>query len=95
MKYLIFFQDIIQILQEDNIVREIPQVYRDNLELDIQGGLAHRKIVVSGDLLLQIQCLNLVRRVLDNEPIIGDYIANIKVAGSKGVDIFFWVMNVC
>lgn len=89
--YFIYFQDIIQILQEDNIVREIPQVYRDNLELDLQGALAHRKIIVAKDLLLQIQCLNLVRRILDNQPVLGDYINNIKVAGLKGVKTLFWV----
>ncbi|KAJ8673706.1 hypothetical protein QAD02_004968 [Eretmocerus hayati] len=87
------YSNILQILQTDNIAREIPLVYRDNLELDIEGGLVNRKIVVARDLLLQIQCLNLVRRIVDNETIIGDYISHIKAAGSKGLEILFWALD--
>lgn len=84
-------QNILQILQADNVFREIPQVYRDNLELDVQGGLVNRKFVVARDLLLQIQSLNLVKKILDNSIILGDYITEIKAAGTKGLDILFWV----
>lgn len=84
-------QNILQILQADNVFREIPQVYRDNLELDVQGGLVNRKFVVARDLLLQIQCLNLVRKILDDNIILGDYVTEIKVAGTKGLDVLFWV----
>lgn len=84
-------QNILQILQADNVFREIPQVYRDNLELDVQGGLVNRKFVVARDLLLQIQSLNLVRKILDNSIILGDYITEIKAAGTKGLDVLFWV----
>lgn len=84
-------QNILQILQADNVFREIPQVYRDNLELDVQGGLVNRKFVVARDLLLQIECLNLVRKILDDNIILGDYITEIKTAGTKGLDVLFWV----
>lgn len=84
-------QNILQILQTDNITREIPQVYRDNLELDVQGGSVNRKIVVARDLLLQIQCLNLVRKIVDGSIILGDYITEIQAAGNKGMDIFLSV----
>lgn len=84
-------QNILQILQADNVFREIPQVYRDNLELDVQGGLVNRKFVVARDLLLQIECLNLVRKILDDNIILGDYITEIKAAGTKGLDVLFWV----
>lgn len=84
-------QNILQILQADNVYREIPEVYRDNLELDLQGGLINKKYVVDRNLLLQIQCLNLIRKVLDNSIIIGDYVNEIKTAGSKGLDVFLWV----
>ncbi|XP_031784985.1 integrator complex subunit 8 isoform X1 [Nasonia vitripennis] len=87
------YTNILQILQADNIAREIPQVYRDNLELDIQGGLVNRKIIVARDLLLQIQCLNLVRKVVENETIIGDYVTEIKSAGSKGLEVLFWAFS--
>nr|XP_031845085.1 integrator complex subunit 8 [Nomia melanderi] len=87
------YTNILQILQADNITREIPQVYRDNLELDIQGGSVNRKIVVARDLLLQIQCLNLVRKILDGSIILGDYVTEIEAAGPKGVDVFFWALS--
>lgn len=75
----------------DNIAREIPQVYRDNLELDIQGGLVNRKIIVARDLLLRIQCLNLLRKILDDDVIHGNYIIEIKGAGVKGLEVLCWV----
>lgn len=84
-------QNILEILQLDNISREIPQVYRDNLELDIQGGLVNRKIIVARDLLLRIQCLNLLRKILDGNVLHGNYIVEIKNAGEKGLDVLFWV----
>ncbi|XP_012271217.1 integrator complex subunit 8 isoform X2 [Orussus abietinus] len=87
------YANILQILQADNVTREIPQVYRDNLELDIQGGVVNRKLIVARDLLLQIQCLNFVRKVLENDVIVGDYIAEIKIAGTKGLDILFWAFG--
>ena len=87
------YTNILQILQADNISREIPEVYRDNLELDIQGGSVNRKLVVARDLLLQIQCLNLVRKVLDGAVILGDYVTEIRAAGTKGTDVFFWALG--
>lgn len=90
-RYAQNLQNILQILQADNVFREIPQVYRDNLELDVQGGSVNRKIIVARDLLLQIQCLNLVRKILDDSIILGDYVTEIKAAGSKGLDVLFWV----
>ncbi|XP_076239137.1 integrator complex subunit 8 [Calliopsis andreniformis] len=87
------YTNMIQILQADNISREIPLVYRDNLELDIQGGSVNRKIVVARDLLLQIQCLNLVRKILDGSTILGDYVTEIQAAGAKGLDLLFWALG--
>lgn len=86
------FQDILEILIADNVAKEIPIVYRDNVELDIQGGLINRKIVVARDLLLKIQCLNLVRKIVDSDVIQGNYIAEIKSADTRGLDYFFWVI---
>lgn len=82
---------MLEILQLDNVTKEIPLVYRDNLELDIQGGLLNRKIVVARDLLLQIQCLNLIRKVTENDVILGDYPSEIKAAEVKGLQTLFWV----
>lgn len=83
------YHNIIEILEEDNKLREIPMVYRDNLELDIQGGLINRKIVVSRDLLMKIQCLNLVRKVLDGEVVQGNFLTELKTTESKGLDVLF------
>lgn len=80
-----------EILQEDNVAREIPTVYRDNLELDIQGGLVNRKIVVARDLLLKIQCLNLVRKIVDGDVVQGNYITELKNSNGKGLDFLFSV----
>ncbi|XP_011879399.1 PREDICTED: integrator complex subunit 8 [Vollenhovia emeryi] len=87
------YTNILQILQADNVFREIPQVYRDNLELDVQGGLVNRKFVVARDLLLQIECLNLVRKILDDSIILGDYVTEIKAAGMKGLEVLFWALD--
>ncbi|XP_066594619.1 integrator complex subunit 8 [Prorops nasuta] len=87
------YSNVLQILQMDNISREIPQVYRDILELDVQGGSENRKLIVAKDLLLQIQCLNLVRKIVDNSVIVGDYVTEIKAAGIKGLDTFFLAIS--
>lgn len=58
----------------------------------MQGGSVNRKLVVAKDLLLQIQCLNLIRKVVDDSIILGDYITEIKAAGTKGLDVLFWVI---
>lgn len=76
-------------MKADNIAREIPMIYRDNLELDIEGGVANNKIVVPRDLLLNVQCLNLVRKILDNVIVQGNYITEIKRSKSVSLDILF------
>lgn len=93
-RYAQNLQNILQVLQADNVFREVPQIYRDNMELDVQGGSVHRKLVVARDLLLQIQCLNLIRKVLDDSIILGDHVTEIKAAGTKGLDLLFWVYKI-
>ncbi|KAH0567519.1 integrator complex subunit 8 [Cotesia glomerata] len=83
------YAGILDILKADNIAREIPMIYRDNLELDIEGGVANNKIVVPRDLLLNVQCLNLVRKILDNVIVQGNYITEIKCSKSVSLDILF------
>ncbi|XP_023245256.1 integrator complex subunit 8 isoform X2 [Copidosoma floridanum] len=87
------YANVIEILQADNLAREIILVHRDNLELDIEGGVANRKIVVPPGLLLQIQCLNLVRRVLDNEVLLGNYAFYIRTAKATGLEVLFWAFD--
>ncbi|XP_057327093.1 integrator complex subunit 8 [Microplitis mediator] len=83
------YTDILDILKADNIAREIPMIYRDNLELDIEAGVANNKINVPKDLLLNIQCLNLVRKILDNNVVQGNYVTEIKRYKSVSLDILF------
>jgi len=88
-------QGVVSILQTDNLHREIPQVYRDTLELDIQGAMSSRKFTVARDLLLQVQTLNVVRRVVTGTLTCGDYIHRLQTqGGSKAVDFLFSVSAV-
>ncbi|XP_014221962.1 integrator complex subunit 8 [Trichogramma pretiosum] len=87
------YSNLIKILQEDNIMEEIPIVERDNLELDVKGSMENGKITVNQEFLLQIQCLNMVRRILAGEPILGDTANDIKMAGPKGLETLFWAYD--
>ena len=87
-------QGVVSILQTDNLHREIPQVYRDTLELDIQGAMSSRKFTVARDLLLQVQTLNVVRRVVAGTLTSDDYIHRLHQGGSKAVDFLFSVSAV-
>ena len=87
-------QGVVSILQTDNLHREIPQVYRDTLELDIQGAMSSRKFTVARDLLLQVETLNVVRRVVTGTLTSGDYIHRLHQAGSKAIDFLFSVSAV-
>ncbi|XP_024084779.1 integrator complex subunit 8 [Cimex lectularius] len=59
------YMSIEKILEKDNLTKEIPQLYRDCLELDITSEIAARKITVYRDALVQIQASNMVRRALE------------------------------
>jgi integrator complex subunit 8 len=74
--------------------REIPQVYRDTLELDIQGAMSSRKFTVARDLLLQVQTLNIVRRAVTGTLTCGDYIYKLRQGGSKAVDLLISVSTI-
>lgn len=87
-------QGIVSILQTDNLHKEIPQVYRDTLELDIQGAMSSRKFTVARDLLLQVQTLNVVRRALTGTLTCGDYIYKLRQGGSKAVDLLITVSTI-
>lgn len=85
-------QGILSILQEDNLKREIPEMYRTVLELDIQGALSSGKFTVAKGLLLQVQMLNVIRNALDGKPCFtSDFIHHIKHGGPKATEILFWV----
>lgn len=83
------YTGIVSILQADNVRREIPLVYRATLELDIQGALSSGKFTVARDLLLQVQTLNVVRKVIGGEPQCTEYIQVLRHPGTadKAVDM--------
>ncbi|PSN35787.1 hypothetical protein C0J52_09481 [Blattella germanica] len=83
------YTGIVSILQMDNLRQEIPQVYRDTLELDIQGAMSSRKFTVARDLLLQVQTLNVVRRVTNGILTCGDYMHKLRNGKPKAIDSLF------
>jgi integrator complex subunit 8 len=87
-------QGIVSILQTDNLHKEIPQVYRDTLELDIQGAMSSRKFTVARDLLLQVQTLNVVRRAVTGTLTCGDYVYKLRQGGPKAVDLLISVSTI-
>ena len=59
------FQDITRVLERDNVVKEIPMLYRDSLELDIVSEAASGKVTAHRDGIQQIHATNMVRRALE------------------------------
>ncbi|XP_026281611.1 integrator complex subunit 8 [Frankliniella occidentalis] len=80
------YMGIVNILVQDNKSLEIPMVHREHLELDIQGAVQSGTFTVARDLLIQIQCLNVARRLMGGHLICQDYSHHIRVAGPKGAD---------
>ncbi|XP_066992327.2 integrator complex subunit 8 [Anabrus simplex] len=81
------FTGLVNVLQADNLKREIPQVHRDILELDIQGAMSSGKFTVARDLLLQVQTLNVVCRVVKGLPSCADYILRLQHGKTKAVEM--------
>lgn len=59
------FKDIIEILQEDNLAREIPLVNRRILELDIEGAIAQGVLKEDRSLEMKVAALNVIRNVFE------------------------------
>ncbi|XP_017782006.1 PREDICTED: integrator complex subunit 8 [Nicrophorus vespilloides] len=79
------YTGILNILIQDNKLREIPLVHRVTLELDIQGALSSGKFTVARDLLPKIQALNAVRCILSRN---ATHQYNYKT--SKALEFFIW-----
>lgn len=82
-----------QILQDDNIKREIPLNDRTMLEVDIQVAMCKGTGTVAKKTLYKIQILNTLRRVMTNEIMVVNFAQILRSAGDKGVD-FFLVVSV-
>lgn len=81
------YRNVIGILQQDNLVNEIPMSARMSLELDVAASLATGKFSAARDLLFQIQTLNAIRQA----PVISDYASKL-CASKKGVEILVWAL---
>ncbi|KAL0269326.1 UNVERIFIED_CONTAM: hypothetical protein PYX00_007105 [Menopon gallinae] len=82
------YNGIMQILQEDNVKREIPLNDRTMLEVDIQVAMCKGTDTVTKDTLFKIQILNTLRRVMTNEIMVVNFAQILRSAGDKGVDFF-------
>ncbi|KAL1461880.1 hypothetical protein WDU94_013747 [Cyamophila willieti] len=82
------YRNVIGILQQDNLVNEIPMSARISLELDVAASLATGKFSAARDLLFQIQTLNAIRQA----PVISEYVAKL-CSSKKGVDILVWALG--
>ncbi|CAB3380059.1 Hypothetical predicted protein [Cloeon dipterum] len=80
------FTGIVNILQRDNITREIPINYRDDLELEIQAASSSSDFFVARDLLLHVHILNAVRRALDSKASTISIATKLKQSNNKGND---------
>ncbi|XP_065335284.1 integrator complex subunit 8 isoform X2 [Cloeon dipterum] len=80
------FTGIVNILQRDNITREIPINYRDDLELEIQAASSSGDFFVARDLLLHVHILNAVRRALDSKASTISIATKLKQSNNKGND---------
>lgn len=73
------YSDIVAILKEDNIVREIPMTQRKILELNVEGfvsmGSPESHTNDQRELELAVVALNAIRHVLDGDDILGSNIA--------------------
>jgi hypothetical protein len=86
------FQGIFQILEQDNVLKEIPLVDRDILEVDVQTYVLGGTVTVSRDFLLKIQMNNVLRRATTNEAP-SDFYQTLVNSSDKGLDIFLQVTH--
>lgn len=82
------YKGIISILQQDNVIREIPIMHRINLELDLQGALSSGGFTVARDLMQKIKALNIIRCVLDKKPMYHHTLSSYKTT-----DTLIWAIQ--
>ncbi|XP_074035699.1 integrator complex subunit 8 [Leptinotarsa decemlineata] len=82
------YMGITNILQQDNVRREIPLMHRLNLELNIQGALSSGAFTVARDLLQKIKILNIIRCILDRKPFY-----QYSITSWHNADLFVWAIQ--
>mgnify|MGYP006948249841 CR=1 FL=1 len=87
LSYIVWnFQGITNILQQDNLQKEIPLSHRINLELDIQGAISSGIFTVARDLLIKVKALNHVRCIMDQK-----FLNEFSLSNGKHVETLLWV----
>ncbi|XP_031359186.1 integrator complex subunit 8-like [Photinus pyralis] len=81
------YMGILNILQKDNLYKEISLPCRKNLELDVAGATSSGKFTVARDLLPKIQALNAVRCILDRSCSFHYEINN------RSIESFIWAVT--
>ncbi len=87
------YKGFLEVLKEDNILREVPIHYREMAELDLMSVTDGGKLIVPKDLIFQVQTLNVVRRTLDNRHVPHTYFKQLEVEGAKGLHYLISVNN--
>ncbi|XP_049887271.1 integrator complex subunit 8 [Pectinophora gossypiella] len=88
------YTGLVAVLQADNLIREIPMIHRQVVELDIQGSASSGAFTVARDLLNRVSALNAVRYALEGglpstHP---DFLNKFKIVGIKFFDLLFWAL---
>lgn len=74
----------VSVLQEDNILREVPLHYRAMAELDLLSAAASGKFTIAKDLVFKVQTLNVIRRTLAGRHVPQTYFKLIADEGTSG-----------
>lgn len=74
----------LNVLQDDNLRREVPLHYRGMAELDLLSAAASGKFTIAKDLVFKVQTLNVVRRTLADRHIPQGYFKLLTDEGTNG-----------
>lgn len=90
-----FFQDIVDILKEDNFLREIPITQRKTIELDIEAIATNLKEF--RDLEIKVVALNSIRYVIEENNILSSDTFKQKYLNTyqKVLEYFIEVRKIC
>ena len=87
------YKGFLDVLQEDNIRRDVPIHYREMAELDLMSVVAGGKFAVDKNLIFQVQTLNVIRRSLANRYVPQTYFKRLADEGPQGLEFFLSVIK--
>ena len=82
------YSGFVEILQEDNLKRQVPIHYREMAAMDLAAAISVNELVVGSDLIFKVQTLNVVRKCLEHRHIPLTYFDNLRSEGSVGAQFF-------